>query len=905
MAKPLKILAFVLGGLLLLLIAALVTASLLFDPNDHRERIAAAVKEKTGRELALGAIELKLFPWLNVAIADVRLGNAAGFGETPFAQAHELSAGVRLLPLLLHRRIEVSTVTLDGLRVNLAKDAQGRSNWDDLLKSDTAAAPEKKAPSSTTEAQFDPRSIDIAGLKIRDTAIVYHDAQAGTHYELSQLNLETSALKPDAPIDIELAVSLLSRLPQAKADIRFSGTVTPDLANKSFTTRNLKLDVNGLRATLSKDKDGKPNWAGLLGKEKEKDKPDDKPFDLKRIGIASITITDAGLIYRDAKAGSEYEVSGLKLKTGAFTPGEPCALELSTQLRSKAPAAALDIGFSGTLKPDFDKNTLDTDKLKLSIKGKAKDLDVASTLQTRLVANLGGKIYNLQNLALDTTLAGAQVPGGKQTVTLRGGIAYNGAQGVLRASDMQLSAADLLLKTTLTGSGLNGENPRLQAPLAISNFSPRKLAETFGVKLNTADPQAYASASLNARYSGDFKSARFDDLVMKLDQTAIRGQFIVDDFKTQAIRFALKLDSIDADRYLAPKDKAAAKEKNKSSGSPTAALDAVKLPGEALTKLNANGSFEIGRLKVNGLSLSAIRLGLAGQAGAPKQQTLSAQLYDGSVALTHRFTPGANPAYALDAQLRSFEAAPFLKDLLGKEYVSGTADLTLDLSGRGHTVAELRRSLNGTVSALAKNGAVKGFNLGKIIRRSEAALAGNLAYQDSTAPETDFSTISVSGVITNGVLKSDDLSGASPLLRVSGSGQIDLARETINYVARPTIVETSKGQGGKELAQLDGVTVPVQLSGNLFKPKVKLKVEEAVKQKATEKIREQFKGKEDELKQKLNDKIGDLLFGKQRKPAGATPAPAPAPAPESTAPAPAPDPAPSPEAAPTEAAPAP
>ena len=146
------------------------------------------------------------------------------------------------------------------------------------------------------------------------------------------------------------------------------------------------------------------------------------------------------------------------------------------------------------------------------------------------------------------------------------------------------------------------------------------------------------------------------------------------------------------------------------------------------------------------------------------------------------------------------------------------------------------------------------------------------------------------------MLTSDDLAAASPLFRVSGSGQLDLANETINYTARPTIVETSKGQGGKELAQLDGVTIPIRLTGNLFKPKYKLDVQEAVKQKATEKVREQIKGKETEIKEKINDKIGDLLFGKKRNKAApqepapeATPAPAPAAEP---APAPAETPAP-------------
>jgi len=71
MAKLLKTVLLILGSVIGLLIVALLVASLLFDPNDYRGRIQDLVKDKTGRELVLGDIKLKLFPWLRVSIAEV------------------------------------------------------------------------------------------------------------------------------------------------------------------------------------------------------------------------------------------------------------------------------------------------------------------------------------------------------------------------------------------------------------------------------------------------------------------------------------------------------------------------------------------------------------------------------------------------------------------------------------------------------------------------------------------------------------------------------------------------------------------------------------------------------------------------------------------------------------------
>src|SRR3546814_9681635 len=108
MAKPLKIILLVVGGLVLLVIAALIAVALLFDPNDYRGQIQDKVQEETGREFALGDIKLSVFPWLSVQLSDARLGNAAGFGEQSFAEIQQVKVGVKLLPLLFDQQVQRS-----------------------------------------------------------------------------------------------------------------------------------------------------------------------------------------------------------------------------------------------------------------------------------------------------------------------------------------------------------------------------------------------------------------------------------------------------------------------------------------------------------------------------------------------------------------------------------------------------------------------------------------------------------------------------------------------------------------------------------------------------------------------------------------------------------------------------
>lgn len=748
MAKPLKIVLLVIGGLVLLVVAALVAVAVLFDPNDYRSQIQDKVHEETGREFALGDIKLSVFPWLSVQLSDARLGNAAGFGDQPFAEIKQVKVGVKLLPLLFDQQVQVDSVTLDGLHANLAKNKAGVTNWQDLL--DLQKNKPKEEPKTKAESQFSLDSIDIGGVTIDDGAVVYDDAQAGKHYELQKLHLETGSLNARDPFD----------------------------------------------------------------------------------------------------------------------------LNLSTTIVSKAPAAQVDIALNGTIKPDFKTQRLDSDGLKLSVKGKAADLDIDTTLHAQLVADLAAQIFNLNALSLDADFSGKSLPNGKQSVKFGGDLAYNAKEGAFSLKSGKLQAADLTLTTQISGSGLNGDSPKFSGPITVAPFSPRKLLDTFGVKLNTADPKALSEASLTAQLDGTFSSANLQNLAITLDQTQITGRLAVKDFATQAIAFALKINSIDADRYLPPK--AAEDGKVKTQSGETVDINSVKLPVDALNKLNAEGTVDLAKLKIDGLKLSDIRLQLSGRGAQTKTQDLSAKLYGGSISLNHRYTPGTNPGFALKTQLSSFQAAPFLLDFTGKDSVSGTADASADISAHGTTVGALRRSLDGRIAASARNGAVKGFNLGAMIRKAQAAVAGNANYTEDSTPETDFATISVSGTLNNGVLHSDDLSAASPLFRVGGSGDINLVDETIKYTAKPSVVETSKGQGGKDLSSLNGVTIPIRLSGSLWKPKYKIDLAAAVREQAKEQVKQQLEEHKDEIKQKLNDKLGDLLFGKKKKQKEEQPAEQPA-----------------------------
>ena len=115
MSKLLRIVAWLVGLLVVLIVVASIVLPMIVDPNDYKDDIATLVKEKTGRILTIdGDIGLSVFPWLALEIGPTSLSNADGFSNQPFASVSDVQVRIKLLPLL-RKQVEMDTVVLDAL----------------------------------------------------------------------------------------------------------------------------------------------------------------------------------------------------------------------------------------------------------------------------------------------------------------------------------------------------------------------------------------------------------------------------------------------------------------------------------------------------------------------------------------------------------------------------------------------------------------------------------------------------------------------------------------------------------------------------------------------------------------------------------------------------------------------
>jgi len=114
----------ILVGLLVLAGAAIV---LLVDVNAHKPRIESAVSDALGMEFRIhGKAGLRLFPPAGIALSDVRLRNR----DTDLATAETLRVGVKLLPLLLDRQVNITELVLGKPVIRIEKGADGKFNYE-------------------------------------------------------------------------------------------------------------------------------------------------------------------------------------------------------------------------------------------------------------------------------------------------------------------------------------------------------------------------------------------------------------------------------------------------------------------------------------------------------------------------------------------------------------------------------------------------------------------------------------------------------------------------------------------------------------------------------------------------------------------------------------------------------
>ncbi|WP_394672602.1 AsmA family protein [Limnobacter sp.] len=654
------------------------------------------------------------------------------------------------------------------------------------------------------------------------------------------------------------------------------------------------VQASGVTVNVVKNAEGKFNFDDLSNPEK-KDEPQAEPEPTQQAGeqalnfsVDSIALEKVNVTYTDNQTGLQASLNDFSMQSGRIEPGVPTDIALKGNVKANKPQADLNIDLNTRLEFGLGENLYaNFENLKFAVLGQLDqqqaDVNVqASTLNVNpktlevkaqsLDAKAKGQLPNVgafdvslnsPSLELSETVARGEAFNFKAdlkqpTRSIKATIDLTGLQGNLKQA---VSAA---LNTTVNlVEGERTVNLKLASPMSLNMKSQLiELAALTG-QLDVKDPalpKKEASMPLAGRLvvNNTEKTAELD-LNSKFEATRFDLKAAVKNFTKPAITAVLNADKLDIDALLPPKKAA----DSTNSGKPAETAKDTPVDLSPLRNLNLDITANIGELKVSNLQAQQVKTKAVARGGKLTISPLDAKLYGGSTKGV--ITADANTqTVTVNQNMTGVQVQPVIKALLDKDMVEGKGNVGINIRTTGNTVNQMKAALDGKVSVSLQDGAIRGINLAERFRNAKSLLSSgsNATQKTDSTQKTDFSSLAVSFDIANGVATSNDLSVMAPLFRIGGAGQVNLVKNSLDYLAKASVVATSTGQDGKTLdSGLNGVTVPVRLYGPFTGVQWELQFKELAKEAAKAKLQPKIDEKKEELKGKAEEKLKDAFKG--------------------------------------------
>lgn len=242
MPKALKFTLAAVGGLIALLLAAVLLIVLTFDPNSYKPQLVELVQRQYQRTLAIpGPISLTLFPRLGVRVGEVTLSERAS--SERFASLKAAQVSVALWPLL-RQEVVVDRVAVTGLDARIVRGKDGKLNIDDLLGGADKNAPPAAAPSASAPPAA-PLKLAVAGVALTDATLVFDDRQAPQQVRLSKASLQTGRFAAGAAMPLELKARLDVDAPKLGSELALQGKLQFGPEPGRIAVEGLQLDLDG------------------------------------------------------------------------------------------------------------------------------------------------------------------------------------------------------------------------------------------------------------------------------------------------------------------------------------------------------------------------------------------------------------------------------------------------------------------------------------------------------------------------------------------------------------------------------------------------------------------------------------------------------------------------------------
>lgn len=577
--------------------------------------------------------------------------------------------------------------------------------------------------------------------------------------------------------------------------------------------------LEGFTANLAVQRDGRSNWDDLTA---AAETPADAPAapadtagdssEQAALNIDNVQLLNARISYRDDQAGSRYELSSVNLTTGRIAFGERFEIDGS-------------LAFSAS--PD--------------------DLQGVLSITAGVLISDGLREIVVDSLSASTTINGlfsnpSEIRFDSRSITV------NTASEEIDLGELDLQALGLMISADVEPMNYAG-SPTINASLRVADFSLTRLMELLDIEPpETADPNALQTLSFEADAAVTEESLALSSLLLRMDDTSLTGDLSLPLTETGFLEFDLRADSITLDNYMAP-----------TSDAPAATEESadVEIPVDLIRALKARGSLRLDEAFVGPVAFSNMELGVNSNDGRLRLYPIGADFFDGSYAGDVNVdASGDVPQLSVNEFINDVNIAAMLESMYGVTNVTGTVNANFALAGAGHAMSDIASDLDGSMSFELADGAWQGVDVWQQLRSARAIYKREDPPEPRLPARTEFTAITASGAVTDGVFNNDNLVAELPFLRVTGTGQVNLGSRELDYSVQARILETPEFMSSAsedELSDFTEALIPIRIRGPLASPTFRPDIEALFRQEVERAL--------DETREELEAELLNQLLG--------------------------------------------
>lgn len=240
-----KVLRFFISMFFILFILAFVVifiAVKFVNLNEFKTQISQQIYNATGKQLQLnGDIHWSFFPWLSIHVNDAVVQNDPSFGPQNLASIKQADVAIKLLPLFDHK-VEINTINLDGMDLNLITAQNGKHNWD-TKNTATKSTPTTSTNNDDSKAKNN-LDLNIGSISISNSNVHLINQATKQTININNINLNSQQISLLQSFPFKGSFTVQSAAPAIDADIKIQTQIALDLPHQIYQLNDLAITSN-------------------------------------------------------------------------------------------------------------------------------------------------------------------------------------------------------------------------------------------------------------------------------------------------------------------------------------------------------------------------------------------------------------------------------------------------------------------------------------------------------------------------------------------------------------------------------------------------------------------------------------------------------------------------------------